>query len=211
MSIHARDHLSPGRPLDRERRSVEVWLAAAFGAAVGPGRRWRGTVAMLALAGGYTLAVSLLAQQGATPVPSPFLRIPDETYYWWSMVFIGPVLLAGWLLAAAMVQLWGRTVGGIGAFEDLASVLGLVIAGASLATLLPDLVMGTLGIYGGTWTTTWYGRGLILGWLSLYLTLFLIGFPAATRVVHRLPTRQAALIGGCGFVVYQGFIFLFIR
>lgn len=37
MSIHARDDLSPGRPLGREPRSVGEWLTAAFGAAVGSG------------------------------------------------------------------------------------------------------------------------------------------------------------------------------
>lgn len=176
-----------------------------------PDARRFGYGAMVALAGGYTLAIALLARQGATPIPAPFLRIPDEIYYLWAIAFTGPALLAGWLLATAVMQLTARVAGGTGAFEDLAGAIGVVTAIASLATLIPDLVMGGLGIYGGAWTTTWPGQVLINGWLTLYVVLFLVWLPTAVRAVHGLSRGRAAVVGAGGFVSYQGFIFIFVR
>jgi hypothetical protein len=108
-TLHARQPSPTGgcgaatQPRIRLVRPVE-WLA-------GPVGRRYGYAGMLSLAGGYTLAIVLLARQGAMPVPAPFLRIPDESYYLWSAWFIGPVLLAGWLVAAAAMQLSARALG----------------------------------------------------------------------------------------------------
>lgn len=174
------------------------------------GRRY-GYAAMLSLAAGYTLAIGLLARQGAMPVPAPFLRIPDESYYLWSTWFIGLVLLAGWLLAAAAMHLSAHALGGTGTFEDLAPTLGMAIAVASTTTLLPDLLMGILGNYGGEWTAAWYGRTLITGYLTVYVALFLMLFPAVVRAVYGLRSWRAIASGSSAFFLYQAFLFIFVR
>lgn len=177
---------------------------------LGPAGRRYGYAAMLALAASYTLVIALLARQGAMPTPAPFLRIPDEDYYLWSVWFIGPVLIAGWLLAAASMHLLACWLGGEGSFDALAPTLGTVIAVASTATLIPDLIMGFLGIYGGEWTLAWYGRLLIIGWLTLYVALFVVLFPATVRALYGLRGWRAGAAGLGAFALYQTFLFVFV-
>lgn len=166
---------------------------------------------MLALASAYTVVCALLAWRGVDPVPAPWVAIPADSYYLWAIVFYGPALLAGWLLAAAVIQLWARALGGTGAFEDLVPALGLATALATLATLIPDLVMNVLGVYDGPWSKTWWGWSLAIGWMTAYVVLFFVLYPRAVRAVHGLTRARAVLVGVGGFVVYQGFIFVFIR
>lgn len=176
-----------------------------------PVKRRAGYLAMTTIACAYTVVFGLMALHGLDPVPDPWLRIPADRYYLWSVAFSGPALLAGWLLAAATMQLWARTLGGEGAFEDLAATLGVATALATLATLIPDLAMNVLGIYGDPWTKTWWGWTLAIGWMTAYVVLFLVGYPRAVRAVHGLSRARAALVGVSGFLLYQGFIFIFIR
>ena len=107
-----------------------------------------------------------MAGHGLEPVPDPWVRIPSDRYYSWLILFGGVTLMAGWLLAAAVGQLCGRALGGRGQFEDLAASLGLTTALATLTTLVPDLVMNVLGIYGSPWSKTWWGWTLAVGWMS---------------------------------------------
>jgi hypothetical protein len=176
-----------------------------------PVKRRSGYLAMLAIASAYTVVCALLAWRGVDPVPGPWLRIPAESYYLWALLFYGATLLAGWLLAAAVMQLWARALGGVGAFEDLVATLGMATALATLPTLVPDLVTNLLGIYDGPWSKTWWGWSLAIGWMTAYLVLFLTLYPRAVRAVHGLNRRRSLFVGLGGFVLYQGFIFVFIR
>lgn len=176
-----------------------------------PVKRRSGYLAMLAIASAYTVVCGLLAWRGVDPVPGPWLRIPAESYYLWALLFYGAALLAGWLLAAAVMQLWARALDGVGVFEDLVATLGMATALATLPTLVPDLVTNLFGIYDGPWSKSWWGWSLAIGWMTAYLVLFLTLYPRAVRAVHGLNRRRSLFVGLGGFVLYQGFIFIFIR
>jgi hypothetical protein len=70
--------------------------------------------AMIALAILYTLVSFFLGQVHATPSPDPYLRVPNENYYYWATIWYGISILAGWILAAACMQLLARATGGKG-------------------------------------------------------------------------------------------------
>jgi hypothetical protein len=105
------------------------------------------------------------------------------------------------------MQLVSRALGGQGRFEDLATTLAWDTGVATLFTVVPDFTSSALGVY-----ETWDPTGL--SWVlfsTLYLIAFGILYTSAVRAVHSLSLRSALLVSLGGFVLYQGFIFLFIR
>ena len=170
----------------------------------------RGLTLMVLMALAYTVTDVMLALGKVDPIPEPFLRIPTDQYYWWAAIFYGATFLAAWLLATAAMQLTARATGGTGDFEDLIAATGLATVVATLPTLIPDFVTSALVIY-DTWATS--GLLQIVPWIyiALYNVLFLIFYPWTVAVVHRLPRNRSIPIGVAGFVVYQGFLFIFIR
>jgi hypothetical protein len=170
----------------------------------------RAFVLMVLLAVAYTVVDFLLAVGEVEPIPEPFLRIPSDQYYARSWPFYGVTFLGGWLLASAVMQLAARAVGGTGQFEKLVAATGVATVVATLPTLIPDLITSSLGIY-----DTWAASGLVrfVPWLymGLYLVLFLVYYPLAVAVVHRVSRGRAILVGVFGYVVYQSVLFIFIR
>ena len=161
-----------------------------------------GTVAVL-----YSLTEWFLYLQHYESVPPPFLRIPTDEYYAWAALFCAPAIVGGWLLATGAVQLVSRALGGQGRFEDLASALAWSTGVATLFTVVPDFASSALGVY-ETWDPT--GLSWVL-FVSLYIVAFGVLYTSAVRAVHGLGLRSALLVGLGGFVLYQGFVFLFIR
>lgn len=161
-----------------------------------------GTVAVL-----YSLTEWFLYQQHYDPVPPPFLRIPTDEYYAWAALFGVPTFIGGWLLATGAMQLCSRALGGHGRFEDLATALAWATGVATLFTLVPDFTSSALGVY-ETWDPT--GLSWVL-FASLYMISLGVLYTSAVRAVHGLGLRSALVVGLGGFVLYGGFIFLFIR
>lgn len=170
----------------------------------------RGLTLMVLMASAYTVVDVMLAVNEVEPIPEPFLRIPTEEYYWWSLPFYGATFMAGWLLATAGMQLAGRAAGGVGEFEGLAAATGLATTVATLPTLIPDFVTSTVGVY-DSWATTGLLRVVPWLYIALYVALFLALYPLAVAAVHKVSRQRAILIGTAGYVVYQGFLFVFVR
>jgi hypothetical protein len=52
----------------------------------------------------YELAIALWALGDATPTIPAFLKIPDEQYYYYELIFMIPMILIIWLLAGAIAR-----------------------------------------------------------------------------------------------------------
>lgn len=184
-----------------------------------PERLRRGGALILAKSAAYTLVV-LLHFLGGVPTMIPaWLAIPSESYYVSQIFFMAAVTLGCWVLAAGVVQLLAGAAGGSGRFEDVLAATAFAITLPSLATLLPDLLVGLLATLGlldphewarlsvapGAWRT------LIWSYLAVYLVGLLVFYPIATAAAHRLRGWSAVWIGLAGAVVYQGTYFIFIR
>lgn len=170
----------------------------------------RGLTLMALMALAYSVVDVLLAfNNEVAPIPDPFLRIPSDEYYRWAALFYGAAILAGWLLATGVMQLAARAAGGVGEFESLVAATGLATVVATLPTLIPDFITSAAGIY-DTWAS---GLLAVVPWIyiALYNALFLVYYPLAVAAVHSVSRGRAVTIGVTGYVVYQGFLFIFIR
>lgn len=174
---------------------------------------------MIAMSAAYTLVAVFLAIIGGTPNPQPYLRIPSEQYFFWASFFYAPVLILGWVLAGAVMQIVGRALGGSGSFEGTLAVLGVATAVATLPGLVPDLALTFVQLTGAMDYEPWFysvthgGVWFLIVWvyLGLYLLAFCILYPAAAMATHGLGRGRAVVVGLVSFAVYQGFIFVFLR
>lgn len=169
-----------------------------------------GLTLMLGLAIAYTAVDVFLALGDVHPIPEPFLRIPSDEYYTWSAPFYGVTFFGGWLLSTAVMQLLARAAGGTGQFEQLAGATGTATAVASLPTLVPDFITSALGVY-DQWAATGPLRIVPFLYMGMYVVLFLVYYPLALKAVHRSSTGRAVAIGMGGYIVYQAYLFVFIR
>ncbi|MCW5898565.1 MAG: hypothetical protein KIT10_04785 [Flavobacteriales bacterium] len=167
----------------------------------------------------YSLAIVLLALGGVGPGMPSWLAIPTENYFTWEPLFTTPVIFLTGLLAAAVMHLLARWLGGTGSFEDTVALIGPTTAWATLCTLIPDAIIGLLLIMGAIDPAQWMAAivrpsttlAIIWLYLLLYVVAFAILYPMVARLVHGLPNGKARVAGWLAFAVYQGILFVFIR
>jgi hypothetical protein len=179
-----------------------------------------GVVYLVATGLAYGICILVLALGGAQPGDPPvWLRIDEGAYFWWEAAFIAPLIVAAGLLAAAVAYVLARAAGGTGSFDDTVALVGPAIAVSTTATLVPDLVIGTMLNTGAISTDAWMRGithpgltlGLVWTYLSVYLIAFLITLPVAVSRVHRLRPVMALAVGWATFLVYQGVLLIFVR
>jgi hypothetical protein len=156
---------------------------------------------LLATAVLYEIAILLWAF-GSDGVTLPaFLRIPEEQYYFYELIFLIPMFLCTWLLAAGIAYLLSTALGGAGTYDALLGGFGLTMAVSAYLTLIPDYLQGVL------WTTGWVpfaeyqeitGRGplLIVVWAYMlaYVLAHLILYAVTVRHTQGLSRSRAAFV-----------------
>jgi hypothetical protein len=184
-----------------------------------PARLRYGFMAVLLVGVGYAATVGCIALSDGTP-STPWLAIPRDQYFWWEALFIAPVTLLCWVLAAGVVHLLSRRFHGGGTFEDTLALLGFAIALPTLISLVPDLARGALTVAGVMDRQDWEAAVATPGtadWLFLwsYMSAYMVGllvlFPIAIATAHRLHRGAAVMVGVAGAVLYQGVYLIFIR
>jgi len=197
-------------------RPPEARILGAFRFATRP----RVAYPLLAAAAlGYSVVALLLALAKANPMPEPYLRIPDADYFAAATFFYAPVIVAAWLLASAVMYLAARAVRGEPRFDDLLSATAFASGLGTLGTLIADLVTSPLRVVGvideQAWEASIAQRGgwFVFTWVTLilYIVLFLLAYPLAVRLSTRLAWPGAVVIGVAGFLVFQGFEYVFVR
>jgi len=81
----------------------------------------------------YTVTVLIGYLNGFGAVVKPWIPIPAEDYYFWQTFFVIPVFFVVFVVAAGVMQLLARLMGGTGMFEDTFAVVAL---GSILPTFL---------------------------------------------------------------------------
>lgn len=198
-----------------ERRS-ESRLLGAFRSASRPRV---GYPLLAAAALGYSVVALLLALAKANPMPEPYLRIPDADYFAAGTLFYAPVIVATWLLASAAMHVATRAMRGAPRFDELLAATAFATGLGTLGTLVADLVTSPLRAVGVIDERAWEasiaqkGGWFFFTWttLVLYIALFLVTYPLAVRQSTRLGWPGAVAIGVGGFVIFQGFEYVFIR
>jgi len=125
----------------------------------------------------YDIAILLWALGSEGLTMPPFLRIPEEQYYFYELIFIIPVFIITWLLASGIAYVISRALSGKGSFDAILGSFGVSMAVSSYFTLIPDYAQGIL------WTTGWVpfheyqeitSKGILLVIVWLYLLAYIL-------------------------------------
>lgn len=175
-------HLSRSTCLPKIPRSVVHRLIT------NPRAAFVGLRNVLAIAFLYELAILLWAFGADTVTLPAFLRIPEEQYYFYQLVFLIPLFLFTWLLASALAYLISHLLGGSGPFDTILGGFGLTMAVCAYFTLIPDYLQGIL------WITGWVpfseyqeltGRGVLLVIVWAYMLAYVLAHLILYTVVIR--------------------------
>ena len=151
-----------------------------------PGAAFVGFKHVLFLAVLWEFALLLWALGGATPTIPAFLKIPDEQYYFYQLIFMIPMFLVTWLLASGIAYLLSKAFGGSGSYDTILGGFGMTALISGYFALIPDFIQGVL------WTTGWipFAEYLELtshGFLAVVVCALsggFFGFPSAESKRH---------------------------
>lgn len=180
----------------------------------------RGFILILVPIVGYTLMyVFLTIGRGAPSVFTPWLNIPKESYYAVNRFLLAPSMILCWLAATAFIQVLSRALKGAGTFEQTLTVIAASISISMWGGLVHDLpvsIFAALGVLDArqheiAMNSPTIFRTLLWVCYAAYFLAFLVLFPLAVRVVHRLSPIRSAVVGWAGFAVFQTIFFVFNR
>jgi hypothetical protein len=97
----------------------------------------------------YEIVILLWAFGADGVTLPPFLRIPEEQYYFYELIFMIPMYFVTWLLASGIAYVMSMALGGRGPFDAILGGFGLTLAVSTYISLIPDFIQGIL------WTTGW--------------------------------------------------------
>lgn len=167
----------------------------------------------------YEVAILLWLFGEAEVTAPPFLRIPDAQYYSYEVIFFVPVFVGTWLLAAGIIYLLSKALGGTGDFDSLLGSLGVGVAVCAYFTMIPDLIQGVL------FSTGWMPQDQYLaltgqGVWAVVVWAYLIGYLVSNVAAFTLSTYyttqglsklKSALVGVVSFAGYFALFLTFIR
>ena len=156
----------------------------------------------------YEIAILLWAL-GADGVTLPaFLRIPEEWYYFYELIFLIPLFILTWLLASSIAYILSKVFGGSGSYDVLLGGFGLTMAVSAYFTLIPDYIQGIL------WTTGWIpfseyqvltGKGILLVIVWAYMLAYTLSHIALYAItVHNSQKISKSKATVVAFVSFLG-------
>lgn len=166
----------------------------------------------------WEIAVLLWALGGATVTMPAFLKIPDDSYYFYQLTFMIPMFLVTWLIAAATAYLLSKSVGGIGSFDTILGGFGITAPVSGYFALIPDFLQGLL------WTTKWIpfdeyqaltSRGLpailVWGYMLAYSIAYLTLYSATVRHSQNLSRVRSIFVAAVAYALSAFFFLVIIR
>jgi hypothetical protein len=169
---------------------------------------------VLVLAVLWEFALLLWALGGATPTIPAFLKIPEERYYFYQLIFYIPMFLVVWLLASGIAYLLSKAFGGSGSYDTILGGFGMAALISGYFALVPDFVQGIL------WTTGWIsfaeyqeltrsGFLAVIVWtyLSAYSIAYLLLYSATVRYSQNLSKPKSVVVA---VIAYFVSVFLFM-
>jgi len=142
----------------------------------------------------WEIALLLWALGGATVTLPPFLKIPEEKYYFYQLIFYIPMFLVSWLLAGGIAYLLSKAFGGIGSFDTILGGFGLAAAVSGYFVLIPDFIQGIL------WTTGWvpfaeYQEKTSHGFLAIVVLVYLLAYTVSYLVFYSATIHYSQNLG----------------
>ncbi len=168
----------------------------------------------------YTLMyVFLTIANGAPSTLTPWLNIPKEDYYAINRFLLAPAMLICWFSATSFIQICSRLMGGTGTFEHTLVTIALSISIAMWGGLIHDLPMSFLSAIGVIdakqheidMNSPTIFRTILWICYTIYFIAFLILFPLAVRVVHKMNWLKSFIVGVLAFMIFQTIFLVFNR
>jgi hypothetical protein len=166
-----------------------------------PNAAFVGLKHVLLLAVLYEVVILLWALGGATPTLPAFLKIPEDQYYYYELLFVIPLILIVWLLAAGIAYVISKALGGYGSFDTILGGFGITALVSSYFALIPDFIQGVL------WTTGWVpfaeyqeatSRGLLVvlvwGYILAYNVSYLVLYTVTIHFSQNLGKMKSAFV-----------------
>jgi hypothetical protein len=161
----------------------------------------------------------LLWAFGAEDVTLPaFLRIPEQQYYFYELIFLIPLFIVTWLLASAIAYVLSRAFGGSGSYDALLGGVGLTMAVSAYFTLIPDYIQGIL------WTTGWVpfyeyleitGQGILLiivwAYMLMYTLSHIVLYSMTVHYTQSLGKLRSFIVGIVSFILSFSVWITFVR
>ena len=179
-----------------------------------PGAAFVGFRHVLLLAVLWELALLLWALGGATPTIPSFLKIPEENYYFYQLIYYIPMFLVTWLLASGIAYVLSKAIGGSGSYDTILGGFGMTAFISGYFALIPDFIQGIL------WTTGWvpfteyleltshgFLAVVVSGYLLAYSVAHLVLYSAAIHYSQNLSKSKSAFVA---VIAYFASIFLFM-
>ncbi|MDH3374239.1 MAG: hypothetical protein OER22_14335 [Gammaproteobacteria bacterium] len=173
---------------------------------------------ILILAVLYELAFVLWALGDATVTMPAFLKIPEDRYYFYELIFAIPVFFVVWIVASGTAYLFSRAIGGNGSYDTMLGGFGIAALVSAYFTLIPDFIQGVL------WTTGWVpfaeyqeatSRGpllvLLWGYIVAYNVSHLVLYTVTIRYSQNLGISKSAIVAIISYFTSVGIFITFIR
>ena len=166
----------------------------------------------------YELAFVLWALGDATVTMPAFLKIPEDRYYFYELIFAIPVFFIVWIVAVGTAYLLSRALGGNGSYDTILGGFGIAALVSAYFTLIPDFIQGVL------WTTGWvpfaeyqeatsHGPLLVLVWgyILAYNVSHLVLYTVTIRYSQNLGILKSAVVAMISYFTSVGIFITFVR
>jgi hypothetical protein len=194
-----------------------------------PGKPMRGLLkmqhparpALLAVGGVgvlYLITSAVLAVAGAVPSAPIFFGMDVDNYYFWQMIYILPLILVIWLLAAGILRLLGKRDKGGPGFGGTEALAGVALSSALFLAWIPSAVEAAFmasGMGQGEWVDLFSKPG---PWQTAYLVFYAVAaalalrnLMLAARLLRKKSGPGAVMPGLAAAALAIGAYILFIR
>jgi len=166
----------------------------------------------------YELVFVLWALGDATVTMPAFLKIPEDRYYFYELIFAIPVFFIVWIVAGGTAYLLSKAIGGNGSYDTMLGGFGIAALISAYFALIPDFIQGVL------WTTGWMpfaeyqeatSRGpllvLVWGYIVAYNVSYLVLYTATIRYSQNFGILKSAIVAIISYFTSVGIFITFVR
>jgi hypothetical protein len=166
----------------------------------------------------YLVTSAILAATGAVPTAPVFFGMAPDNYYFWQMIFVMPMILAVWLVAAGVIRVLERREKDRPGFVGTAALAGVALSSTLFLAWVPSAVEAAFMAF-GMGQSEWVGLLSKPGpWQTAYLVFYaaaavlaLRNFMLAARLLRNKSGLGAVMAGLTAAVVTIGAYAAFIR
>jgi hypothetical protein len=166
----------------------------------------------------YIITSAILAVTGAVPTAPVFFGPDVDNYYFWQMIFVLPMILAVWLVAAGVIHALGRRDKGGTDFGGTAALAGVALSSSLFLAWIPSAVEAAFMAFGmgqGEWVGLLSNPG---PWQTVYLVFYAVAavlslrnFMLAARLLRKKSGLGVVMAGLAAAAVAIGAYSAFIR